>query len=193
MRKLILPGVVLALCACGPDEAEMAQAPAPADDVARANDRDLPPIDPPAPGEPGGLPDDRTPLDEGPIDPDSAEGAGQVLQSYWALVEQGRYDEAYDLWSGEGEASGISEADFAASFDRYSEVHAMIGAPGESEGAAGSLYVEYPVQVYGRMADEGSEFNMLATMVLRRANDVPGATPEQLEWRIYSSDVSLPQ
>lgn len=201
MRKLILPGaVVLVLGACGAEEAEIAQAPAPANDAAPvgdaapANDADAPPadlspLDPPAPGEPGGLPDDRTPLDEGPIDPDSAQGAGQVLQSYWALVEQGRYDEAYDLWSAEGEASGMSEADFAASFAEYSEVHAMIGAPGETEGAAGSLYVDYPVQVYGRMADDGSEFNMLGTMTLRRVNDVPGATPEQLEWRIHSSDI----
>ena len=31
------------------------------------------------PGEPGGLPDDRTQVEEGPIDPKSAEAAGQVL------------------------------------------------------------------------------------------------------------------
>lgn len=194
MRKLILPGaVVLILGACGPDESEMAQAPSPANDVAPANDtapaNGPPPLNPPAPGEPGGLPDDRTPLDEGPIEPGGAQDAGQVIQSYWALIEQGRYGEAYDLWSSEGEASGMGREDFAASFDKYSEIHAMIGAPGPVEGAAGSLYVEIPVQVYGRMADDGSEFNMIGPMILRRVNDVPGATAEQLEWRIYESDM----
>src|SRR4029453_829075 len=39
-----------------------------------------------APGEPGGLPGDRNLLQEGPIDPKSAEGAGQVLQRYAALL-----------------------------------------------------------------------------------------------------------
>ena len=42
------------------------------------------PLDPPTPGMPGGLPDDRTPIAEGPIDPKSAQGAGQVLQRYFA-------------------------------------------------------------------------------------------------------------
>ena len=35
---------------------------------------------PPAPGEPGGLPDDRTPLDESRIDPESIRGVGLVLE-----------------------------------------------------------------------------------------------------------------
>ena len=46
-------------------------------------------------------PDDRTPLAEpkGPIDPKSAEAAGQVVQHYGALIEQGRWAEASACWS----------------------------------------------------------------------------------------------
>lgn len=82
----------------------------------------------------------------------------------------------------------MSAADFAASFDKYSEYHANIGAPGRIEGAAGSLYVEVPVQVYGRLKN-GAEFNMLGPMTLRRVNDVPGSTAEQRTWHITSSGI----
>jgi hypothetical protein len=145
------------------------------------------PLKPPAPGEEGGLPDDRTPLPEGPIDPKSAQGAGQVLQSYFALVEQGKYAEAYKLWSDGGKASGETADQFAKSFEAYREIHANIGGPGDMEGAAGSSYVDYPVQLYGRTRD-GKEFNARGTMTLRRVNDVPGSSAEQRSWRIYKSD-----
>ena len=140
------------------------------------------PLNPPAPGEPGGLPDDRTPLTEGSIDSKSAQGAAQVLQRYFALLEAGKTAEARALWSG----SDIPE-DFANRLAGYGEVHANIGAPGDLGGAAGSIYVEVPVQLYGRLKN-GKEFNALGTMTLRRVNDVPGSTDEQRRWHIYRAD-----
>lgn len=136
------------------------------------------PLNPPAPGEPGGLPDDRTPVSEGPIDPKSAQGAGQVLQSYFALSEQGKFAEANKLWS-----DGATKLDLA----KYKEVHGNIGGPGDMEGAAGSSFVDYPVQIYGRTKD-GKEFNLRGTMTLRRVNDVPGSTEEQRKWHIFKSE-----
>lgn len=135
------------------------------------------PLNPSAPGEPGGLPDDRTPVAEGPIDPKSAQGAGQVLQTYFALAEQGKFTEANKLWS-----DGATKLDLA----QYEEVHANIGGPGDMEGAAGSSFVDYPVQLYGRTKD-GKEFNLRGTMTLRRVNDVPGSTEEQRKWHIFKA------
>ena len=136
------------------------------------------PLNPPAPGEPGGLPDDRTPIAEGPIDPKNAQGAGQVLQRYLALVESGNTAEASKLWSKDAQKLDLSP---------YKEIHANIGAPGEPQGAAGSIYVDIPVQLYGR-TNAGKEFNSRGSMTLRRVNDVPGSTPEQREWHIYRSE-----
>lgn len=144
------------------------------------------PLDPPEPGEPGALPDDRTPVSEAPFTPESGQGAANVVQSYFALIEQGRYGDAWRLWSDGGRASGMSESEFAASFERYREFHAQVGAPGEIEGAAGSLYVQVPVQAYGRLRD-GRPFNMAGSVTLRRVNDVPGSTPEQRRWHIFQS------
>ena len=140
------------------------------------------PLNPPAPGMPGGLPDDRTSLAEGPIDPKSAQGAAQVLQHYFALLEAGKATEAGTLWSASG-----TPAEFASRLAQYREVHANIGAPGDPEGAAGSIYVDVPVQLYGRLRD-GEEFSARGSMTLRRVNDVPGSTDEQRRWHIYRAD-----
>ncbi|MDQ0466556.1 hypothetical protein QO010_004351 [Caulobacter ginsengisoli] len=142
------------------------------------------PVEPIPPGQPGGLPDDRTPIPEGPITATSAQGAANVVQTYYAQLEGGHYAEAWRLWSGGGEASGMSEPAFAASFGGFSEYHAQIGAPGEIEGAAGSLFVDVPVQVYGRLKT-GAPFHQLGSVTLRRVNDVPGSTAEQRLWHIY--------
>jgi hypothetical protein len=135
---------------------------------------------PPAPGSPGGLPDDRTPLSEpkGPIDPKSAEAAGQVVQHFGALVEQKRFAEAEQLW---GDAQSAHA--FTGELGRYSEVHLQIGKPGETEGAAGSIYVTMPVVFYGKQKGDGS-FSRKADVVLRRVNDVPGSTEAQRRWHI---------
>jgi hypothetical protein len=126
------------------------------------------------------LPDDRTPLEEpkGPIDPKSAEAAGQVVQHYGALIEQGRWTESWKLWS---------NPEAAKAFDRNwrddSEVHMEIGKPGDMEGAAGSSYVTVPAVFYGKTKSGGS-FRRGADVILRRVNDVPGSTEAQRRWHI---------
>lgn len=181
MKQKILITMLLA-SACSPETSV-----APGNTTAAQNQVEIAsppqaPLNPPAPGEPGGLPDDLTPVAEGPIDPKSAQGAGQVLQSYFALLESGKAAEADKLWSDSGTPN-----DFAKRLAQYLEVHANIGAPGDSEGAAGSIYVDVPVQLYGRLRD-GKEFNARGTMTLRRVNDVPGSTQEQRQWHIYRAD-----
>lgn len=126
------------------------------------------------------LPDARTPLEEpkAPIDPKSAEAAGQVVQRYGALIEQGRWSESWKLWS---------SADSAKVFDRNwrndAKVHMEIGKPGDLEGAAGSSYVTVRVIFYGK-AKTGESFRRAGTVTLRRVNDVPGSTEAERRWHI---------
>jgi membrane-bound inhibitor of C-type lysozyme len=141
------------------------------------------PVSPPEPGQPGGLPDDRTPISEAPFAATSAQGAANVVQTYYALIGEGKYGEAWRLWSDAGRASNRSEAQFAQGFRAYRSYRAQIGGPGAVEGAAGSLYVEVPVVIYGRYAD-GRELHESGKATLRRANDVPGSSAEQRTWRI---------
>ena len=140
------------------------------------------------PGEPGGLPDDRTPVEEGPIDPKSAQGAGQVLQRFGGLLEQRHFADARKLWSDNGKASGLTEAEFVSVYDKYVEIHSEVGTPGRMEGAAGSAYVEIPFRLYGKLKT-GKPFNLVGPVTLRRVNDVPGSTDEQRRWHIFRSEL----
>ena len=134
------------------------------------------------------LPDDRTPLEEpkGPINPKSAEAAGQVVQRYAALIEQGRWTESWKLWS---------DAATAKAFDRNwrnaSEVHMEIGKPGDMEGAAGSSYVTVPAIFYGK-EKSSAEYRRDADVILRRVNDVPGSTEAQRRWHIERVEWKAP-
>jgi len=136
------------------------------------------PVSPPAPGAPGGLPDDRTPVSEAPFTTTSAQGAANVVQTYFALLEQGRAKEAATLRS-DGQIFDLKP---------YASYHAQIGAPGAIEGAAGSLYVTVPVVIYGRFA-KGKALHRSGEAVLRRVNNVPGASAAQLRWRIERVDL----
>jgi hypothetical protein len=185
-NRLAILAMALACASCGGKSENVTEAaPGSENQLSEA-----PPVNPEAikPGEPGGLPDDKTPLAERPIDPKSAEGAGQVLQLFGGLLEQRKFGEAYRLWSDDGRASGLSAAQFAASYDKYAEIHSEVGKPGDSEGAAGSIYIDVPFRLYGKLKG-GSAFNQVGTVTLRRVNDVPGSTEEQRRWHIYKSDL----
>ena len=140
-------------------------------------------VHPPSPGQPGALSDDRGPVSEAPFTPESAQGAADVLQTYYALIEEGDYESAWRLRAPGG--NGKNFAEFAAGFDKYAEHHARIGAQSDLSGAAGSLFVEVPVQTYGKLQD-GTPFSSAGTVTMRRSNDVPGATAEQRRWRIHT-------
>ncbi|WP_256731489.1 MliC family protein [Sphingomonas sp. dw_22] len=188
--RLTLTLAACALAACTPQPADNAVEPANAsadiDDIVAANVQA--PLAPPAPGEPGGLANDMTPVSEAPFTEESAQGAANVVQTYYALIEAGKYRQAWALWDNGGKASGMSPAAFAASFARYSEYHANIGAPGAIDAGAGQRYVSVPVQAYGRMQD-GRPFNQLGSVTLHRVGDIDGATAEQRQWRIRSADL----
>ncbi len=176
--------------------AEVNQTAPAAPALAPANDQAMAPLNPPAPGQPGGLPDDRTPVSEAKFTPDSAQGAANVVQTYYALIESGRTDQAWALWSDGGKASGGDARAFAARFAPYSEYHANIGAPGRIESGAGQRYVTVPVQVYGRINATAKPFAQLGEVTLHRAGDIDGATAEQRAWRIraikFRSDPGKP-
>jgi hypothetical protein len=123
-------------------------------------------------------------VSEAPFSDTSAQGAANVVQTYYALIEARKYKQAHQLW---GPSSDLADGTFAAQFAGYREYHAEVDAPGEIEGAAGSLYVEVPVRTYG-VTVKGEKFEKPAVVTLRRVNNVDGSTPEQRRWHIATID-----
>lgn len=131
-------------------------------------------------------------LSEAPFTPESAQGAANVVQHYYALLESGRYRQAWRLWDDDGRASGMSAKAFAASFAPYSEHHAEIGPPGRIDAGAGQRHVTVPVKVYGTLKDSGRAFSRQGSVTLHRVADIEGATAAERSWRISASDVGPP-
>lgn len=144
------------------------------------------PLNPPEPGTPGGLPVDPEPIAEGSITPDSAQGAAQVVQGYYGLLEEKRFVDAQDLWDQAGTIGSQDDAHFTARFRGFSEIHANIGAPSEPTETEGAMQVTVPVQVYGRIAATGKPWHTLRQVVLRRVADAPDDKAEQRRWHIES-------
>ena len=186
---LLLAAVPLAACSPGPGGETPANTLVNVDAIDSASDVGINSASPtpPAPGTPGGLANDGTPLSEAPFTADSAQGAADVVQHYYALLEARRYTEARTLWEPGADGAKHDAGAFVQGFADYAEYHANVGAPGEIDAGAGQRYVEVPVVVYGRRKS-GAAFNTRYKVTLHRVADVDGATPEQKSWHIREID-----
>ena len=188
MRKL-LPILACGLAACS----SQPSADNGADNITIVDSVPTPEGSAPSPPSPTPTPtpeasgDDRTPVDEAPFTEDSAQGAANVVQTYYALIEAGNYRQAYRLW--EPGAADLSARAFAESFARYAEYHAEVGAPGRIDAGAGQRHVTVPVRVYGKLMEGDRPFTMRGEIVLHRAADIDGATAEQKRWRIRDTTI----
>src|SRR4051812_36182642 len=107
---------------------------------------------------------------------DEAAGAADVLRHYYALIEAGRYD---DAWAMRTSGRGTDAKAFAAHFKAYESYHSQVGTPSEPVASQGWTYVEVPVMTTGRFLG-GKPFGSSGSVTLRRPapdNDAP--SPER--------------
>lgn len=131
---------------------------------------------------------DGTDASEAALSDTSDKGAADVVRAYYDYLGKRQYAAARGLWFGNGQGSGMRQAEFAASNAEYTKLQARVDIPKPSEGAAGSIYIEVPVTLSGTMKD-GSPFEMTGSVQLRRVNDVPGSTPVDRRWHIIDVNV----
>jgi hypothetical protein len=112
-----------------------------------------------------------------------------AVRAYYAAIDAGDFASAYRLWRDEGAGSRQSYAAFREGFAETLSTAVAIAGPVEQEGAAGSLYATVPVEVTAVLKD-GTRQRFAGDYVLRRVNDVPGATEEQLAWHIQSASLT---
>jgi len=102
-----------------------------------------------------------------------------VLVGYASLLEQGHIADTRRLWT-DGSNMSVVEAQLG----EFERIKVKIGDPGQIEGAAGSSYIEVPLQLTGG-TKSGEAVALAGAATLRRVNDVPGSTELQRRWHIY--------
>ncbi|WP_147366936.1 hypothetical protein [Aurantiacibacter zhengii] len=111
----------------------------------------------------------------------SETGARSMLLTWTRAIELEEFDQAWDLLPDSAQAKW-GRAEFAALFEGLQNI--TVAAPdGRMEGAAGSSYYTAPVTITANDED-GRPVRYEGEVVLRRVNDVPGASEEQLRWHI---------
>ena len=95
-----------------------------------------------------------------------------------ALLNAREFDKAYGLLRD----GAPPRNQFMEAFAQYSSLNVRVGASGDQEGAAGSIYVKVPLIVAGTL--EGKPIVRRADVVLRRVNDVPGSNEAERRWHV---------
>ena len=121
-------------------------------------------------------------------EPDSAEAAADVLETYYALIAARQYRQAWLLWGHGGKDSGMTVDEFAASFANHASYDAEIGAPGSVDAGMSQRWVEIPVTITGKLKD-GSAFKLEGPVILHHiAREMDGVSEAEKSWHIrYTS------
>lgn len=176
---LLLPALVLVACAQEPDQKpvvdpEAAAAVVPDD------------TEPPQPPPPVAAPD--CAALRGPALTAEAErgetGARAVLVDWARALELRQWDRAWCQFGDTGGASAQSFAEFRRDWDARGKITVAVPS-GTMDGAAGSSYYTVPTRV--AIAEPDGEVVLMGDVILRRVNDVPGASEEELRWHIASA------
>lgn len=107
-------------------------------------------------------------------------GARDVLLGFARAIERERFDEAWAMLSAADRAK-VSKAAFRGQFADLGTITVAIPS-GTMEGAAGSSYYTAPISITAT-DKTGRPIRYDGEAVLRRVNDVEGASPSQLRWR----------
>ncbi|CDO38346.1 hypothetical protein SPHV1_560033 [Novosphingobium sp. KN65.2] len=110
-------------------------------------------------------------------------GARDVLLDFARAIELGQYAKAWAMLS-PADREKWSQSRFAALFADLDKPTVAVPS-GVMEGAAGSSYYTAPLTVTGTDKD-GRPVRLEGEAVLRRVNDIGGASPAQLRWHLES-------
>ena len=110
-----------------------------------------------------------------------ADAAVAVVRAYYSAVSRRDYRAGFFIWHGRQ-----SYARFRRGYAQTVRASVTPIPPFVSEGAAGSIYTTVRVRV-DALLRSGRHQHFAGNYVLRRVNDVPGATAQQRRWHIVSA------
>lgn len=171
---------LVTLAACKPSSEDQSQQSAVAGQPTATQPAEIPP----QPSE--GVDDDDPDLTPVALTPEAAKGeagARSLLLSFARAIELKEFEKAYAML-GERPRRHLDKGEFKALLNELGTITVLI-PEGRMEGAAGSMYYEVPATISG----SGGK-SLAGTIVLRRVNDVPGASEDELRWHIETFDVA---
>ncbi len=151
-------------------------------DTASASSSAMPTASMPMPATPAANPTSSTAILPKAVPPSTSRDPQEVLLSWAKAVSLKDWPTAYGYWGDRGARSGQTLAQYTTQWSKLNAPDLEIGK-GEQEGGAGSLYYTVPVTVV-----DGTR-RIPGEVVMRRVNDVDGATAEQLRWHIESTTI----
>ncbi len=111
---------------------------------------------------------------------DDPRGAADLLRHYYALIEAGKYG---DAWRMRSNGRGIDESQFVNHFKAYESYHSQVGVPSSPVTSQGWIWVEVPVMTTGRFLG-GKSFGSTGSVTVRRPT--PGTSSPERGWQIYT-------
>jgi hypothetical protein len=118
--------------------------------------------------------------------PSTAQDAVQLLRNYYRWINARKYDGAFGVWEKRDDgnaANGQSFTQFKNGFRDTRSVSAVVGTPGEIGGAAGSNFVEVPVDI-SAVTNTGKKQKFVGTYTFRSSN-----VADDKSWYIYAAKV----
>jgi len=113
-------------------------------------------------------------------------GAVAVVHAYYDAIAARDFERAYRCW-GESGPPGQSLEDFARGFASTSTVRVKTGPASRIEPAAGSRYIEVPVEIFAKTTS-GEEQHFVGKYILRRTV-VDGASAAQRRWHFTRAEM----
>ncbi|MEW9856034.1 hypothetical protein [Novosphingobium sp. M1R2S20] len=181
MMKAIVAAATISLCVTGcesaPDERQPDRGASVGADATASASPKPPSLDPPD------TENDASTLTNA-LSPEAAkgeQGARAVLAVWTQALENRNFARAWEQFHNPPAARDA----YVAWWQRYRTLDVTV-EDARVEGAAGSLYYAAPTTITGTTTS-GEPFRLEGQVILRRVNDVPGATAAQLRWHIDSA------
>lgn len=111
------------------------------------------------------------------------------LQAWADFVELGDFEQAANVWGASETADARMPEQVIAARGPYSEINVDY-TDSEIEGAAGSQYFETTITV-NAVTEDGNPVRFEGPITLKRVNDVPGATDEELAWHYDRGSLTM--
>jgi hypothetical protein len=109
--------------------------------------------------------------------------AQATVKTYFNLIGQRKYGEAYRMWGNDGGDTRGTAAEFANSFEPYRSYIAEVGDPTDIKTSAGQDYIAVTTKVRVTLKQSGETSDRSGPVLLRRP------TGARQAWRIWGTDI----